>query len=175
MAKSKRSREPVVLPPVGSVFLMPLADGRFGACWVIRHDAEMSGIRFGMTRALVSVSRWIGTAVPTLQEPLLRAPLILNHHSWKNQVEAFYAIDNVPETFRLLGTIVPTSEEMRLECLSSTGWASAALQLLLQWRWDNDRDALLAEEELNRQREKAMVLEKQNNGRLTWRHSRWMP
>jgi hypothetical protein len=50
---------------------------------------------------------------------------------------------------------------MRLECLSLTGWASAALQILLQWRWDNDRDALLAEEELNRQREKSLALEKQ--------------
>jgi hypothetical protein len=157
MPKSKRHSESVILPPVGSVFLMPLPNGRFGACRVIRHDKRFSDT----SRALVIASRWIGTVAPRLDEPLLREPLTKTHHSWKNQIEAFYAFDNVPEDFQLLGTLVPTNEDMRLECSSLANWCSAQLQVLIQWRWDNERDALLAEDELSRQRKQAADLEKQ--------------
>ncbi len=157
MDKPNRNHGPVVLPPVGAVYMMPLADGRFGACRVIRHDKKM----FGVPRALVVASRWIGTAAPVLEEPLLRVPLILNHHSWRDRVNAFCAFDNVPDTFQCLGAIAPTSEDMQLECSSSAVWALAPLQVLLQWRWDNDRDALLAEEEIKRQREKVAAMERQ--------------
>src|SRR5208282_4712659 len=114
MPSARRASEPFILPPLGSVFIMPLPDGRYGGCRVIRHDEKS----FGVPRALVVVSRWIGTEMPSLDEPSLREPLILNHHSWKNQVEAFLAMDNVPADFQLLGAIALTDEDMRLECLT---------------------------------------------------------
>jgi hypothetical protein len=157
MARSNPKLDAVILPPVGSVFLMPLDDGRYGVCRVIRHGAPFSDT----PRALVVASPWIGTGVPDLDEPLLREQLVLNHHSWNNKVEAFYAFDNVPADFRLLGEIAPTDEDAKLTCSTLTRWDSAPLQVLLQWRWDNDRNALLAEEQVDRQKDGAAALEKQ--------------
>ena len=160
MAKVKRPKQ-VAVPPVGSVFLMPLGDGRYGTCRVIRYGEESDGVSFGGVHALVVASRWIGTAVPSLDEPLLREPLIKTHHSWSNQVEAFFVMDEVPVDFQLLGTLLPTNEDMNLRCLSFGHWKSAPLHVLIQWRWDNDREALLADDEVKRQKERATVLEKQ--------------
>ena len=56
MSPVKRASEPLILPPVGSVFLMPLADRRYGACRVIRHDEKS----FGVPSAMVVTSRWDG-------------------------------------------------------------------------------------------------------------------
>ena len=86
MARSTRKLDAVTLPAVGSILLIPLADGRYGACRVIRHGF------IEPPRPLVVVSRWIGTVAPALDEPLLREPLILNHHSWRDRVAAFYAL-----------------------------------------------------------------------------------
>ena len=101
MGRSTPKLDAVTLPSLGSIFLMPLADGRYGACRVIRHGF------IEPPRALVVVSRWIGAVAPAMDEPLLQEPLILNYHSWKDHVAAFYAFDDVPGDFRLLGVIAP--------------------------------------------------------------------
>jgi hypothetical protein len=57
--------------------------------------------------------------------------------------------DPVPDEFIPLGRIPPTPEETATECGAFSGWASMALQPLLQWRWDNDRAAVLEEDKEN--------------------------
>ena len=50
---------------------------------------------------------------------------------------------------------------MKLDSSSLAKWNYAPLQALIQWRWNNDREALLAEDEVKRQKERAADLEKQ--------------
>jgi hypothetical protein len=57
--------------------------------------------------------------------------------------------DPVPEEFIPLGRIPPTPEETATDCGTFSGWASMALQPLLQWRWDHERAAVLEEDKKN--------------------------
>ena len=154
MPKTTRPRDPVILPPVGSTFAVPLGNGLYSACRVVRHDDTMGF-------ALVVGSGWVGTAVPGLDEPRLREPLILSHHSWKNVKNPFFAVDNVPDDSQFIGTIPPLSEDLKLERTVLTSWESVRIQALLQWRWEHDREALVAEEAAKRAHEKEVALEMQ--------------
>lgn len=154
----------------GNVYLMPLADGRLGVCRVIKREAAPRGRAqlgsilvvaspwIGLDSFLVVASPWIGRAPPELTEPRLRDILILTHHSWDNHPEALWTIDPLPGSFKLLGVVEPSPNEELMQCPSFGEWSTLALQVLLQWRWDNDREALLeedAEEEKRRTVERA--------------------
>jgi len=155
------------LPNPGDTFLMPLADGRFGLCRVL--DVRTQRI----PSALVVASPWIGTEPPDLADPVLREHLILTHHSWNKATAISWAIQKVPRDFRLLGTLKPTKDELALDKGGVSTWAYFPLQVLLQWRWDNDRDALLGEEKMKKdleriERERNAIREKERIARLTW-------
>jgi hypothetical protein len=66
------------LPPPGTVFTMPLADGRVGVCgvWQIKSGR-------GKARALAGSSDSIDHAPLTLDDPAVRRILVLKHHVWK--------------------------------------------------------------------------------------------
>jgi hypothetical protein len=139
----------------GDVFLMPLPEGRFGACRVLQ-------TREGPRAALVATTPWLGSAPPGLGEPRLREILHLTHHAWRNQRCARWVSDPVPASFTRLGTLEPSAKEARLECDSYGGWESDCDQVLRQWRWDHEREAVLAEdaraeEEARRATESARV------------------
>lgn len=143
MGKRKKN---VVLPTAGEVFACPLKDGRFGVCRVLRTSTDKESKEFGAASVLVAGSPWIGNELP--QEPLeaMRAVLVLTHHAWKGQPHVHWVNDAVPENFVPIGVLEPTSKEQQMKCNSHGGWQGTPLQVLLQWRWDHDRDNLLAEE-----------------------------
>lgn len=147
MAKSKST--PLSRVTVGDVFLMPLEDGRLGACRILRTNAEEDSV-------LVAATNWVGTEPPDLSEPQLRTILLKSHHAWKGAPCAHWVIQNaVPETFTHLGSILPTSEEEKLTGQFSTSWNYFPEQVFLQWRWDNEREQVLAEEEAEREQQRA--------------------
>jgi hypothetical protein len=141
MTKRRGAKNPS-LPNPGDVFLMPLEDGRFGVCRVIQKSFER-----GEERVLVVATPWIGSREPELSETLLREVLMLNHHVWGNVPAALWIFYPLPAGFTLLGHLEPTQTEKQMVCNSGAAWPLLAVQVLLQWRWDNDREALLHEED----------------------------
>lgn len=147
MARSRKSREiPLSEVRPGDVFLMPLEDGRFGACRVLQRKEDSSGV-------LVAASPWIGTAEPDLAEPQLQTTLRPTHHACTGAPAMLWVGDPVPETFRLLGSLPPTSEELDLEIHVFGSWGYCSIQVLMQWRWDHEREIVLAEEEAERRKQ----------------------
>jgi hypothetical protein len=132
------------LPKSGDAFLMPLEDGRFGVCRVLRENTAEERKGHGCPQILVAASPWIGTAPPDLNDPILREIHHLNHHSW-NDPNLLWVSDPPPESFQHIGTIKPTPGDKRRKCYGSGGWFFAG-QLEMQWRWDHDREAVLRED-----------------------------
>lgn len=128
-------------PEPGSVVLAPLGDGRWGAGVVLRNE-----IFTGSQAVLVRVCDWIGDQPPALDSPKLRSTLILNHHSFKDSPEIFWTRHLLPEGYLVHGQIELTESDLATESTASTGWQSISIQVLQQWRWETDREALLREE-----------------------------
>lgn len=157
-SRRTRSASPV-LPPVGTVYLMPLGDDRFGVCRVLRENAGEERKRHGEPAVLVASSTWIGREPPDLADPRLREILSLTHHRWQNSPNANWVSMSPPDDFRAIGTLEPDENDRTYECWSSGGW-SFAYQVLMQWRWEHDRENVLREdaekqEQEARQREEA--------------------
>ncbi len=118
---------------------MPLEDGRFGACRIL-------GAGGSRTFQLVEASAWIGAAPPTLADLVPWRTLLLTHHAWKSVLERAFVQHAPPPEFRLLGVVALTRAERELTGHRYSRWDNLPPQVLLQWRWDHDREALLAEE-----------------------------
>jgi len=140
MAKIRRYKENE-LPTPGSVFSMPLADGRFGVVRVVRTKVA-SDYAF----AYVVASDWIGAAPVRPSSKEIRQQLRLTHHKWGDQACGHWVAVPPPASFTPLEPLgfslwdkVPLQE-------SYASWESFAIQRLLQWRWDHDRVNLLQED-----------------------------
>jgi hypothetical protein len=138
-----RKRKPAPIPlaevKVGDAFLAPLEDGRLCVCRVLRAKRDHSEV-------LVAASPWVGTQPPDLADPVLRDLLRTTHHSWGDEPYVCWVDDPVPATFTRLGKIAPTEAQAAMEGGGWTGWGSFPQQVFLQWRWDHERDKVLAED-----------------------------
>lgn len=101
----------------------------------------------GHAFAFVIPSSWIGSNAARPSDSDIRLPLVLTHHSWANHREAFWVGNPPPASFIPVGTIEILAEDDIVESDAHSSWDGLALQILLQWRWDHDRNALLIEEE----------------------------
>lgn len=128
-------------PEPGLVFVAPTADGRMAGGRVLRR--QMEG---GAVGVLLAVSPWIGATIPSLDCQLLRETLVLTHHNWKGRREIYWVHDRMPLDFKIVGQIPLSDEELAETSNTFGGWQSVPLQVLTQWRWDHDREALLREE-----------------------------
>jgi hypothetical protein len=144
------------LPEAGTVFAMPLDDGRTGICRVIRTEKK------SIPCVLVGASDWIGNGTPALDDAAIRRILIKNHHNWAGQPELLWISRPPPKEFRNIGKIKAILGDLRLDCGYYGDWDSLRIQVLAQWRWEHDRTAVLAEDEKekNLNAEKRMVAEK---------------
>lgn len=135
------------LPAPGDAFAVPLADGRYSVCRVLHTDTS-KGSRKAPTSpcVLVACSKWIGDEIPNVKDRKLRPILRLTHHSWRGDHEIVWISSSVPKEFIPIGKIPPTEKEAQRKCLTYGGWASMVIQPLMQWRWDNDRTAVLTED-----------------------------
>jgi hypothetical protein len=155
-----RQRKPRPIPlgdvRVGDAFLAPLQDGRLSVCRVLQvaptHDS-----------VLVAASPWIGTQPPNLADPHLRKLLRPTHHSHDGSPCLLWVSQPVPAIFTRLGVIPPTAREVGLTCAAFSGWEYFPVQVFLQWRWDHERDKVLAEDEAKRRAEEA-AREEQRRG-----------
>lgn len=150
MARSKKKP----LPEAGAAFVFRLADGRYGVCRVLR-QAHGNDVRWlGTPAVLVATSAWIGDAIPDSSDPALR-PTLHNTRISPNGGEPIleWQDEPPPRAFKLIGTIPPTPDERKAKCDSSGCWENSPILLLAQWRWQHDREALLAEEAIEAQQE----------------------
>lgn len=147
-------------PVAGAAFAFPIGDGRFSVCRVL---LDTSSEPSKQRNILVACSKWIGNAIPRADDPALRPILHRNHHSCKDRPNVLWisAAVELPKDFIYIGTIEPTAKEQALADMSygSDCWSALTCQPLLQWRWDNERDALLAEE---------MKLQEYREARIIW-------
>jgi hypothetical protein len=102
----------------------------------------------------------------------LREILRKTHHAWRGEPDAHFTADAPPPEYRLLGEIPPSEDDTKVRCNSLGRWSSE-IQILAQWRWDHDREALLAEEaeQARLAAERAAVAkerEERRRAELTW-------
>lgn len=136
------------LPSPGSVFITPLADGRFGIVRVLRRK-----IGSGHAFAFVVPSSWIGSSPVRPSDKEIRAPLVLTHHAWNGRRDAAWVTTPVPEAYISAGQIALTAEDEQIELESYAAWDGFPLQILKQWRWDHDRENLLIEDKERAEKE----------------------
>jgi hypothetical protein len=170
MGQKRTKPAQVLLPQPGDAFLMPLDDGRFGVCRMLWESTEQQATEYGAPHVLVAASSWIGTQMPDLDDPLLREIQQLTHHSWNNP-NMNRVTQPPPESFQKIGVIEPTPAEKVMRCIWSGGWSLAG-QLLMQWRWDHDREAVLREDQEKavkqaREYEEAEKRRREQLGKLT--------
>lgn len=139
-------KKKIQLPAQGAAFAAPLADGRYCVCRVLLDTEGAKARELSTPYVLVAGSQWIGDEIPSAEDPALRPILHLTHHSWQGQPVVYWVDDPVPPEFVPIGTIPPTAEEMEIPCLTFASWYAVPLDAFGQWRWDHDREALLAEE-----------------------------
>ena len=148
MARKKKK----ALPTAGAAFAFPLEDGRFSACRVLVDASSKRSKRWGANAFLVAGSAWIGNRVPRADEPALRPILRLTHHAHKNTPNVLWISDEPPPELIPIGTIELTPEERRMPCQTLGGWGTILYQPLAQWKWDNEREAVVAEDVIQRKK-----------------------
>lgn len=140
MARKPR-RRPLTQVKPGDVYALPLEDGRWGVCRVLRRKGDPP-------EALVVTSAWIGDTPPgDLTDPLLRTPLVLTHHSWSGVPNLSWVSEPLPADAVPLGSLPLKREERSTTCATFSGWEAHRVQVLLQWRWDHEREAVQADEQ----------------------------
>ena len=130
-------------PAEGAAFAVPLEDGRYSACRVILgSDRKRAKDEGGLV--LVATSAWIGDQMPTADDPAVRP--ILRRPRFNGELGLNWMLDSLPTSFVPIGMIKPMPGERRLVCSVFCVWEAVAVDALDQWRWEHDREALLAEE-----------------------------
>ena len=135
MPRKKKNVTPLA---EGDAFAFPLEDGRYSVCRVLL-EQKPDG-----SPPLIACSEWIGDHVPDADDPALRPILHLTHHANNGRPLVMLISDELPDDFVPIGEIKPTTDETEIPCSSHGYWDSITCQPLAQWRWDNDRDAVLA-------------------------------
>lgn len=140
-----RKKISIPLPEPGTVFLMPLPNGLYSTCRVLRRSTPEELKRQGIPMALVAGAAWVGTDVPDLRDPRLRQILVLTHHAFRDSPAVLWLEGAPPEEYRIVGNLPPTEEEMQIEA-GSSAWSWFAYQAYAQWRWEHEREAVLQED-----------------------------
>jgi hypothetical protein len=151
---------------LGSTYSFRIAKERVGVCRVIQTHP-----RHG---ACVMVMKWEGPASATLAKMktsvAFRRIQTLTHHSWDDKPLGHFTTEaKMPRSFRFLGIEPPTVEESgqvfsvdviatkdksKFGRIVSIGSASGLIfQAKLQWRWDHEREKVLAEDRKEARRE----------------------
>ncbi len=122
MRKKRVPANKIILPSPGDVFLMPLSDGRFGVCRVLRENTESERVTHGEPCVLVAGSAWIGDHALDLNDKRIRQISLLTHHSWQKQPDLNWVSDPPPDDFQKIGTIEPSASDNRKQCMSFGSW-----------------------------------------------------
>ncbi|HEX7859285.1 MAG TPA: hypothetical protein VF773_03090 [Verrucomicrobiae bacterium] len=95
----------------------------------------------GKVRALVAACDWIGKETPHLKEPGLKKIL----RSRFDQPEMVWVWVPAPRAFRTIGELKITKKQREANCGMYAYWESIPIAVLLKWRWDHEREAMMRE------------------------------
>jgi hypothetical protein len=150
------------LPAVGDAFAVPLSNGMWGGCRVIRVGDPGQLGKADPRSVQVGALAWTGTEPPTGNEPDIERLLFLDHHAqwglaivW---VSGHYG--PMPSTWVPIATVPPLAEDLSRSVNSWAAWDYISIQIECQWRWHHDREAVLAEDEVKRKRLEASDAER---------------
>jgi hypothetical protein len=147
-------------PSAGTVFAMPLADGRTGICRVVRFRGKSGGIDF--LSILVAASDWVSDGPPALNDPAVRRILPLKRN-FKGRPCLTWILKLPPAKFQKLGQIEASNQDAETRSNSYGTWEGLADGVLMEWRWEHDREKVDAEKAV----ELATSLSKQAEARQT--------
>ncbi|MEG7523874.1 MAG: ankyrin repeat domain-containing protein [Chromatiales bacterium] len=127
----------------GDVFMMPIEDGLFGACRVIRRgDPAKRHLNDWMevteNGILVTLTAWMGTAKPDISEPKLREPLRKTFGNWNGETELIWVTKPLPAEFICIGKLQPTAEELKLNSNENSGWYWLLDMVTEQCKWEKE-------------------------------------
>lgn len=129
-------------PTVGETFVVPLPDGRFGACRIL----QVCDVTTKWPTFLVAAAAWVGDESPNLDETQLRPILVVDyfvHYYGEEPCRAYLWADGPPpETFVSIGIIEPTTDDQPPESFYvGGGWEWFPGRIFDQWNWEHDRAA----------------------------------
>lgn len=104
-------------PMEGDVYMMPLEGGLYGACRVIKKTTLDPSFPDTPREGFIVVSTaWVGSEIPSISDPRLREHLRTTFWSSDGQsrIDVGYVRDEPPSSFRRIGQIPPTPEELQL-------------------------------------------------------------
>jgi hypothetical protein len=127
----------------GDVFVRQHPDGRYGAVRVLRIDGKS---------VMLSTSMYLSDSQPLASDGLLRFAVEQHRFSWKGQRAIKWMNGKPPANFVFAFNLPLNDEERRIECNSYGGrWDDdAGFEVYMEWRWENDREALEAEVQADR-------------------------
>jgi hypothetical protein len=155
-AKSKYTEQD--LPAPGSLFFVPLQDGRFSIVRVARRRTAVDPTESTPSKQVIAAmvlvvsSPWVGDEAKRPPDADIRRILAVSHHSWKGKPELRWICEPPPAHFPFAGNLELTAQDEALDSVAYGDWETLDLQPLLQWRWDHDRERLLQEEAEERQK-----------------------
>ena len=129
-------------PLEGAVLVFALSKDVAGACRVIRRGED--------GRVLVALCSWVGNPTLGPSEPEALEVLRLTHHNCNGSPLYAWLPPQLPAEFRHFGPAVVSKTDANVVNYTSAEWTVLSSQLV-QWRWDNQREALQAEEREKRQ------------------------
>jgi hypothetical protein len=131
-------------PEVGDVYAVPLADGRFGAVRVFRRQDRSS---------LLATTEFLGAEPPTIDEPALRRTVVRRRFRYQDSPAVCWHDGRPPKSHLLIGSLPPSRQDLDLPGANTHGggWhVNVANDVLLEWRWEHEREALVREVERER-------------------------
>jgi hypothetical protein len=160
------------LPEVGATFAVQLENGLYVVCRVVREVPRIEYEGRGFPRTIeVVCSAWYGDAIPDVNNRALRSIQKITSYD-RNYFSVHWFYFEPPRKFKRIGTIIPTSRDFKKNYRGGHGiWSNIEIEMYEQWRWDHEREAVLAEiaaeeakelrdEERERKRQTSITLNK---------------
>jgi hypothetical protein len=122
----------------GDTFVVPLPDGRLGACRVLRAETDEHS---GKHDALVASLAWRGAAPPPLTEPRLRLLQRLTVHDMPGKPNLFWVREErLPASLTYLGVLPPSADEAVLGTgVGYSDWESFVTWIATQWQHEDEQ------------------------------------
>ncbi len=129
----------------GDVYAGKLSDGRYGAVRILQVSGKSS---------IVYTTQYLGDNLPLIDDPTLLNAVMQKRFSFGGWPARTWLDGKPPKNFQYVGCIPLTDSEKEIKCLNNSGkWIeSTGNEILLEWRWLHDRNAL--QDEMKREQER---------------------
>jgi hypothetical protein len=133
---------------VGDTFLVPLRQDLCNICRIIKFEPRADSHQF-----MVGATCWYGSTPPAdLSDPRIHALLNLSFTGSPDYWRIAWVDGAPPKGSQYLGVVPPSPEEQQLVAHLNCSWQSFLPSVLREWRWQHEREALLADDEAERAR-----------------------